>query len=91
VLEPKPPVTEIDLAGDFSINHPLQRAVDGGAADLLVLLTHQVDQVVGTEMAVLAQENADDQIAFTGALSAGRPKAIEVGRLSIHDLGNSIG
>ena len=55
----------------LSVDHPLQRAVDGGSAELLVFLTHQVDQVVGAEMAVLVQENVDDQIAFAGALAAG--------------------
>ena len=32
-LEAEAPFAEIDLAGDAGVDHPLQRAVDGGAAD----------------------------------------------------------
>ena len=33
VLEPEPAFAEVHLAGDAGVHHPLQRAVDGGAAD----------------------------------------------------------
>src|SRR5262249_8033121 len=36
-LEPRPPLSEIDLARDAGGHHPLQRAVDGGAADAGIL------------------------------------------------------
>ena len=36
VLEPEAALAEIDLAGDAGVHHPLQRAVDGGAADPVI-------------------------------------------------------
>ena len=32
-LEAEAAFAEVDLAGDAGVDHPLQRAIDGGAAD----------------------------------------------------------
>ena len=84
VLEPETALAEVDLPGDAGVDHPLQRAIDGGAADALVFLAHQVDEIVGAQMAFLAQEDADDEVAFTGAFAAGGPQAFDVVCLRVH-------
>ena len=50
VLEPEAAFAEVDLAGDAGVHHPLQRAVDGGAADALIFLADQIDEIVGAEV-----------------------------------------
>src|SRR6266850_7284605 len=55
MLEPEPPFAEVDFARDTCVHHPLQRAVDGGAADALILAANEVDEVVGAEVPFLAQ------------------------------------
>ena len=37
MFEAEPALAEIDLAGDARVHHPLQGAIDGGAADALIL------------------------------------------------------
>ena len=84
VLEPEPPLAEVDLARDPRLLHPLQRAVDGGAADFLIFLADQIVQIVGGQMSFLAEEHIDDEIALAGAFAAGRPEAVEVGGRRFH-------
>ena len=72
VLEAELALAEIHLARDARIHHPLQRAIDRGAADALIFATDQVDQIVGAQMAFLAEEGVDDQIALVR--SACRPR-----------------
>ncbi len=79
MLEPEPALAEIDFAGDSGVDHPLQGAVDGRAADPLILAPDQIDEIVGRQVALLAEEHVDDQIAFAGTLAAGRPQAVDVG------------
>ena len=78
MLEAEPAFAEVDLAGDAGVDHPLQRAVDGRAADSLILASDEVDEIVGGEVALLAEEDVDDQVALARALAAGWPKALEV-------------
>ena len=78
VLEAEAALAEVDLARDARVHHPLQRAVDGGAADPLVLAPDQIDEIVGAEVPLLAEEHVDDQVALAGALAAGGPQAVEV-------------
>ena len=75
VLEAEAALAEVDLAGDAGVHHPLQRAVDGGAADALVFALDQIDEIVGAEVPLLAQEHVDDLVALAGALAAGRASA----------------
>ena len=70
VLEPEPALAEVDLARDAGVHHPLQRAVDGGAADALVFAADQIDEIVGAEVAFLAQEHIDDLLPLARALAA---------------------
>ena len=67
MLEPGPPLAEVHLARDPGVHHPLQRPVDGGAADAAVLLADQVDQVVGAEVPVLAHERVDNLLPLAGS------------------------
>jgi hypothetical protein len=58
VLEPVLALAKVDLARDAGVHHPLQRAVDGGAADLLVVLVDQLHQLVGAEVPFLSSGRA---------------------------------
>ena len=88
MLEAEPAFAEIHLAGDARFLHPLQRAVDGGAADAVIFALDQRDQIVGAEVSLLLEERVDDQVALAGPLGAGRAKTIEIGngRAGGHDL-----
>ena len=70
VLEAEPALAEIDLARDAGVHHPLQRAVDGGAADAMIVLADQIDEVVGAEVTFLTQEHVDNLLPLAGALAA---------------------
>jgi hypothetical protein len=84
MLEAEPPLPEIHLARDARLFHPLQGAVHRRPADLLILAADQIVEVVGGEVPFLPQEDVDDEIAFAGALAAGRPEAVEVGGRRFH-------
>jgi len=84
VLEPEPPLPEVDLAGDTRVHHPLQRAIDGGAADAMVVLADQVEQIVGAQVSFLAQEYIDDLLPFARALAAFRLQPAEIGKRGRH-------
>ena len=60
MLEAKASLTEVDLAGNLRIHHPLQGPVDGRSTDLLVFLLDEVDQIVRAEMPLLAKEDIED-------------------------------
>jgi hypothetical protein len=74
MLETDPAFGEIDLPRDARVHHPLQRAIDGGAADPRglrlplgprgILASNQIEQIIGGERALLAEEHVDDQIAL---------------------------
>ena len=83
-LEPRAPFTEIDLARDSRIDHPLQSPVDGRATDLRVLAADALDELVGAEMAFLPQKDRENPIALGGALAAWGTERGEVGELAIH-------
>ena len=72
VLETESALAEIDLAGNAGVHHPLQGAVDGGAADAMIFFANQVDEIVGAEMPFLTQEHVDNLLPLAGALAAGR-------------------
>jgi hypothetical protein len=84
VLEPEPTLAEVNLARDAGLFHPLQRAVDGRAADFLIFALDQVVQIIGGQMSFLAEEDIDDEVALAGTLAAGRPEAVEVGGRRFH-------
>ena len=70
MFEAKATLAKIDLARDPGLHHPLQRAVDGGPADTLILATNEIDQIVGTEVPFLPQEDVNDLFSLTGPLAA---------------------
>ena len=78
VLETEAAFAEIDLAGDSRIHHPLQRAIDRGAADAAIFLADEIDEVVRAEVPLLAEERVDDEVAFAGALAARRAHAFDI-------------
>src|SRR6185295_17676501 len=84
VLEAEAPLAEIDLARDAGVDHPLQRAVDRRAADPLVLGPDEIEEIVGRQVPLLAQEHVDDQVALAGPLAPGRPEALEIGSRRVH-------
>ena len=78
MLEAEPAFPEVDLAGNAGVHHPLQRAVDGGAADALVLMPDEIDEVVGAEVPLLTQEHVDDLFPLAGPFPARRLQPGEV-------------
>jgi hypothetical protein len=84
VLEAETAFAEIDLAGDPRVLHPLQRAVDRGAADLVVLAPDQIDEIVGAEVTFLAEKDVDDEVALARALATRRTNAVEIGGSRFH-------
>ena len=66
-LEARAAFAEVDLARDAGVDHPLQRAVHGRAADAGVLAAHEIEQIVGAEMAFLAQEDSGCDRAWWSA------------------------
>ena len=84
VLEAEPALPEVDLPSDAGIDHPLMGPIHRRATDLLVFLTHQVDQIVRAEVPVLPEKHANDQLAFAGALATGRAQTFEVVGSGVH-------
>ena len=56
-LEARAAFAEVDLARDAGADHPLQGAVDGGAADARRLAADEIEQIVGADVALLTQED----------------------------------
>ena len=79
VLEPEPALAEVDLARDAGLDHPLQRPVDRGAADVLVLAVDQIVEVVRAEVALVPEEHVEDRLALARSLAARRAQAVEIG------------
>ena len=82
-LETRSAVAEIHLARDAGADHPLQRAVHGGAPDARILATDEIAQIVRAQMTLLADEDIEDSIALGGALAAGWPQARNVGKRTV--------
>ena len=78
MLEPEAALAEVDLARDAGVDHPLQRAVDGRAADAMIVLADQIDEIVGAEMAFLTQEHIDNLLPLAGALASCRRQSAEI-------------
>src|SRR4051812_717270 len=84
VLEAETAFAEIDFSGDTGVHHPLQRAVDGGAADALVLTARDVEQVVRAEVSLLFEEHIENEVAPARALGARRAEPLDVGDRGDH-------
>src|SRR3954466_16110298 len=83
-LETRAAFAEVDLAGDAGADHPLQRAVDGRAADADRFAADEIEQIISADMPFLTQKDFQDAIAFGRALAAGRTKRGEVGEGTVH-------
>ena len=66
-------LAEVDAARDSGVDHPLQRAVDGRAADPAVLRADQLDELVRAEVPFLLHEEVDDDVALARTAAAGGP------------------
>ena len=86
MLEAKATFAEIDLARDARVDHPLQRAVDGRAADAVIFAFDEIDEIVSAEVSLLAEEHGHDVVPLARPLGAGRPQAIEVRQRSGHEM-----
>ena len=86
MLESEPAFTEIDLAGDARLLHPLERPIDRRPTDPLVVAVNQVVEIVGAEMPLVAEEHIQDELALAGPLAAGRAEGVEVGQGVSHSI-----
>ena len=66
-----------DAPRDAGADHPLQRAVDGRAADARVLRADQIDEFVRAEVPRLAEEDVDDEVALAGAPASRRAQLLD--------------
>ena len=72
MLEAEPAFAEVHLPRHAGFGHPLERPVDGRAADPRVPGSDRVHELVGADVPVLLQEHGDDDIALAGTPAAGR-------------------
>ena len=79
MLEPETTLTEVDLAGQTGVDHPVQGAVDGRAADAMIFPPDEVNEIVSAQVSLLSEEHRDDEIAFARTLRPGRTQPIEIG------------
>jgi hypothetical protein len=77
-LEPGTPFAEIDFSGDAAVHHPLQRAIDRGAADAGMLAADQIEEIVRAEVTFLFQEGPQYLFAFGRAFAARGVRARKV-------------
>ena len=83
-LEAGPAFAEIHLARDPGFHHPLQRPVDGGAADARRLTPYEVEQIVCAQVTFLLEEDPEDLIALGGMLAACGTQAGQVESIALH-------
>ena len=77
MLEAEAAFAKIDLPRDSRLDHPLQGAINRGAADALIFAADERDEVVGGEVALLPQEDVDDEVALAGPFAPGRTSALD--------------
>ena len=78
-LEPRTAFAEVDLPGDAAGDHPLQRAIDRGAADARMLAADEIEEIVGAQVTFLFQEGPQNLFAFGRALAACGGEARKIG------------
>ena len=69
-LEARAALAEVDFTREALIDHPLQRAVDGGAADAGVIAAYEAEEIVGAEVAFLFEEGPQDLFALSRSFAA---------------------
>ena len=78
MLEAESSLAEVDLAGNARIDHPLQRAIHRCTADAVILMSNEIDQIVGAEMSFLTEEDVDNLLPLAGALATSRLQPTEI-------------
>jgi len=63
-------LAEVDFTRDAGVDHPLQRAVDRGPADAARPAANAIEEIVGADVPLLAQEYLHDFVALGAALAA---------------------
>src|SRR5262245_28030509 len=89
VLEAEAAFTEINLARNPGVDHPLERPIDGRPADALIFAADDVDEIVGSEVSLLTEEHVDDLLALTGVFATLRLQPAEIGKGSRHEEGRA--
>ena len=64
VLEADNALDRLDASCEAGLGHPLQRAIDGRAADVPIVAPNHLDEVVRAEVSFVAEERVDDQVAL---------------------------
>ncbi len=77
VFEAEPAAAEVDPPRHARLDHPLQRPVHGRTADRLVGSPDEIDEVIGAEVPLLAEEDADDEVALARPPAAGRAQLLD--------------
>src|SRR5262249_38954978 len=83
-LVPRAPFAEVDFPRDAGVDHPLQRPVDRRTADPGRGAVDALEQILGADVPLLADEHLNDAIALGRTLTPSGPKRGEIGKLTIH-------
>src|SRR5258707_287270 len=83
-LEARAPLAEVNLPGDAGVDHPLQRAVDGRPSDARGLAVDALEQIVGADVPLLAEEHLHDPITLGRAFATRGSETGKVGEGTIH-------
>ena len=83
-LEPRTSFSEIHLAGDPRVHHPLERAIRRRAADPRVLAADQRNEIFGAEVPLLLEEDPHDEVALAGAAPSDWPPGFNELRGGLH-------
>src|SRR5262249_25994628 len=83
-FEAEATIAKVDLAREAGVDHPLERAVDGRAADSGRVAVHERNEIVGADVSLLPKEHVQNAITFGGAFTARRAKARKIERQLIN-------
>ena len=84
MLESTPTFTEINLACNSSVNHPLQRAVHRRTTNLVFVTANDFHKIVSTHVSFSIQKDIYDQIAFARSFTARRAEPLQISGLWFH-------
>src|SRR5688572_33250352 len=90
VLKAETPLAEIHLPCDAGVDHPLQRAVDRGPADAMIVAPDEIDKVVRAQVAFLAQEDVDDLFPFARTFTPKGFETREIGQGGRHAMSDEV-
>src|SRR5262249_8288521 len=75
-LEARDAVVEVALARDAGFAQQLHGAIDGGVADLRVLLAHPLIQLLAGDVSLDPEEDLEDRLALLGVLEVVIPEIV---------------